>query len=1213
MDGNSPSRFGPRPATPDLRSQRERMMTRLSRLRLRTRFFVPLFLTALSAAWAFQRRDADWTTVPIPETWKRPPKVRPAEGSRSGRDGYAWYRCAVEVPADWGGRSLALFVEPLDDARAAFVNGRQVGAAGTFPPNYRSGLGEPGRYAIPEGVTEPGGRNVIAVRVYYNDGRSNFGVAAPSIFDAENHKAIKMEGPWEYRPGDDPDWALGPVASAEAVYDQVDRFEDLEAYLKRRAGDTDSLTPREARDAFEAADDLKVDLVLSETEIAQPLQVSFDERGRLWVVEYRQYPDPAGLTMVSRDKYLRTVYDKTPEPPPHGEPGRDRISIHEDRDGDGVYEHHQIFVDGLNLATAAARGRGGVFVLNPPYLLFYEDRDGDDRPDGDPEVRLKGFGLEDTHSICSNLVWGPDGWLYASQGSTVSGDVRRPDQPEEEAVHSMGQHIWRYHPETRRYEIFAEGGGNTFGVEIDRLGRVFSGHNGGDTRGFHYVQGGYYQKGFSKHGGLSNPYSFGYFPAMKHHQVPRFTHTFLIYEGAALPERYHGRLFGVEPLQGQVVVSAVEPDGSTLQTRDLHRPLTTEDPWFRPVDIKHGPDGAVYIADFYEQRIDHSSHYAGRIDRTNGRVYRLSDGSRPTDAWPWDRAPRPPFDLAALSGDELIDLLDHPNRWFRRMALRVLGDRKDESLIPPLVEILESKYVGQRSLESLWALNLCGGFDDARARELLDHPDPWVRLWSVRLSGDDREVSDRLAERLERLTLEETVAEVRGQLASTARRLPVDQALPIIRALTNHDEDRDDPHIPLLLWWAVEAKVDEAPEAGLALGDDPGYWERPLVREALRDRLMARFARAGSRADMLHAAALLERAPTNEHARRLVERFEQAVSGRSLTGLPDRLVQAIAQSGGASVGLRLRQGDPQALDEAIKLISDDSTSEDERIALIQTMGEIRAEEAVPILIERAQSDPSAAVRAAALAALRPFDRAEIAEAVLAMIDAPTPDDVFEAALGLLVSRASWTLRLLEAVEDGRLPADRIPAETVRKMLRHDDARIAKAVRNHWGELTGATTEEMRAQMRELGEMLTVASGNPYVGKSLYQQTCGKCHRLFDEGGDIGPDLTSYQRDDLDALLLAIVNPSAEIREGFETYVALLEDGRIASGFLVDQDDHILVLRDADGRNQLLPRDEIEAVRQVPESVMPAGLLDGLGPQEIRDLFAYLRGSQPLND
>ena len=217
-------------------------------------------------------------------------------------------------------------------------------------------------------------------------------------------------------------------------------------------------------------------------------------------------------------------------------------------------------------------------------------------PDGDPEVHLQGFGLEDTHSVVNSLCWGPDGWLYAAQGSTVTGHVTRPGlDAGKEPRHSMGQLIWRYHPETRRYEVFAEGGGNAFGVEIDAKGRIYSGHNGGDTRGFHYVQGGYYQKGFNKHGPLSNPYAFGYFPAMKHNRVPRFTHTFVIYEADALPQSYRGLLFGVAPLLNHVVMSRVLPDGSSFQTHDVGLAVSSRDPWFRPVDIKLGPDGCALL------------------------------------------------------------------------------------------------------------------------------------------------------------------------------------------------------------------------------------------------------------------------------------------------------------------------------------------------------------------------------------------------------------------------------------------------------------------------------------------------------------------------------------------------------------------------------------------------------------------------------------------
>ena len=427
-------------------------------------------------------------------------------------------------------------------------------------------------------------------------------------------------------------WALDrpPSAKAETKADQHQsphrgqRRRRAPLLIEARA----RVSPRAALASFKVPDDLQLELVLAEPIVRQPVSISFDERGRLWVVQYLQYPYPAGLKMVSHDGVWRAVYDKVPPPPPHHFRGKDKITIHEDTDGDGVFDRHKTFVDGLNIATSVARGRGGVWVLNPPYLLFYPDRDNDDVPDGDPEVHLQGFGLEDTHSVVNSLQWGPDGWLYAAQGSTVTGHVTRPGlDAGKEPVHSMGQLIWRYHPETRRYEVFAEGGGNAFGVEIDAKGRIYSGHNGGDTRGFHYVQGGYYQKGFNKHGPLSNPYSFGYFPAMKHNRVPRFTHTFVIYEADALPERYRGLLFGVAPLLNHVVMSQVRPDGSSVQTQDIGLAVSTDDSWFRPVDIKLGPDGALYIADWYDRQINHYRNHEGQID--TGRWANLpAQGSR---------------------------------------------------------------------------------------------------------------------------------------------------------------------------------------------------------------------------------------------------------------------------------------------------------------------------------------------------------------------------------------------------------------------------------------------------------------------------------------------------------------------------------------------------------------------------------------------------------
>ncbi len=1140
-----------------------------------------------------------WHMVPVPDSWKRQ-----LGGALATKDGYAWYRCFVRVPAEWKGQKIELNVEPVDDARQTFINGQQVGATGTFPPQFRSGLGEKSRFRIPDEALRFGKINLIAVRTYMKDARSNFLVAAPILLSGK--RAIRTEGSWQYRPGDNKDWATSDIPKtladdAPAFFTKVDQVKNIELYLRRRKGDTDPLAPAEAIKSFQVSKDLRWEQVLAEPLIGQPLFINWDERGRLWVLNYKQYPDPAGLKMVSRDKYLRAVYDKVPLPPPHGVRGRDKITIHEDTDGDGQFDKHKTFVDGLNIASSFARGRGGVFVLNPPYLLFYPDHNDDDIPDSDPIVLLEGFGLEDSHSVANSLRWGPDGWLYACQGSTTTGHIKRPGI-DKEPTHSMGQLIWRYHPETRQYEIFAEGGGNTFGVEIDSQGRIFSGTNGGNARGFHYVQGAYERKGFSKHGALSNPYAFGYFPTMKHHSVPRFTHNFIIYDGNTLPEKFHGRLFGIEPLQGQLVQSDIRPDTTTFQTRDIDRPVKCTDQWFRPVDIKVGPDGAIYVCDMYEQRIDHSSHYAGRVTPDTGRVYRLTGPTPPKQV---------AFDYGKLPTQSLVALLTHPNKWHRQTAQRLLADRRDRSALPALRQLLR-KHDGQIALEALWALNLSRGMTDDAALEQLDHEDQYVRLWTVRLLGDRKTVSARVGAKLIALAAREPYAEVRSQLGSSARRLPVEICLPVIRNLLTHDEDMKDLHIPLVLWWAIEAKAGGNHDQVVAMFRDKTLWDRPLVKTHMLDRIIRRYALAGSRQDLLACAGLLQLAPSREHQQTLIKGFETAFAGRSLANLPDELIAAIKTAGGGSVTLQLRQGLPEATRTALQTISTPNADKAQRLAFIRIFGEVTNPAAVPVLQQVVSKDKSEQLRRAALLSMQSYPDAGIGNRVITLHNT-LPEPLRESAQSLLVSRRDWASQFLAAIDSGAIDKQAVPVEIQRKLLLHNNKDINNLVRKHFGQVSGATTQQMQKRIEELNDMLVTAkgAGNPYSGKVLYRQTCGKCHTLFTEGGKIGPDLTGFKRDDIRGILMNVINPSAEIRKGFENYTVLTESGRIVTGFIADQDNQVVVVRGVNGQNIVVPRDDIDEMVANPKSVMPDGLLDKLSNEQIKHLFAFLRITQPL--
>src|SRR3954449_11905047 len=291
--------------------------------------------------------------------------------------------------------------------------------------------------------------------------------------------------------------------------------------------------PEEAARRMVVPKGFHVELFASEPMVRQPLTIQFDERGRAWVIEYLQYPVPAGLKPVTVDQYLRTEYDKVPEPPPRGVRGADRIKILEDTDGDGKADKETVFVEGLNLASGLAVGHGGVFVGQAPYLLFYPDKDHDDKPDGDPEVLLSGFGLQDAHATVNSLAWGPDGWLYGAQGSTVTARIRGVE---------FQQGIWRYHPRTHAFELFAEGGGNTWGLDFDAAGNAFASSNGGYIT-FHMEQGGYYVKGFAKHGPLHNPHAYGYFGPIAYEGAKQGGHVTpggIIYHGDAYPAQFRG-------------------------------------------------------------------------------------------------------------------------------------------------------------------------------------------------------------------------------------------------------------------------------------------------------------------------------------------------------------------------------------------------------------------------------------------------------------------------------------------------------------------------------------------------------------------------------------------------------------------------------------------------------------------------------------------------
>ena len=576
------------------------------------------------------------------------------------------------------------------------------------------------------------------------------------------------------------------------------------------------------RRAFKPLAGLTVELVASEPAIRQPVDLHFDDRGRLWVVQYLQYPFPAGLNITSYDQYLRARYNGVPAAPPNHVRGADKITVLEDKNGDGTFESHKDVITGLNITTSVLTGRGGVWVMNPPYLLFYRDATGDGLPDGDPEVRLAGFGLEDTHSLANSLTWGPDGWLYGVHGSTSTGRVR--------GISFLGQAVWRYHPERDAFELFAEGGGNPWTLSFDSKGRAFSGDNGGNSRGFHWVQGGRYEKNWPKHGPFTRPHSYGFISNMDHQgDAARFAMTGVVYEDGKLPG-YEGQLISGMALTSRIQATRFVVDGATFRTVDTETLVTTTDRSFRPVDMAVGPDGAIYIADWCDIRMDHTDP-RDTWDKSCGRIWRLRTA---------DYKPVAPFNLAGRSSEELVQLLGDTRKWYREHARRLLGERRDRSVLQRL-EGLARNGRGQRALEAMWAMQQIGGLANGAVSELLSHPDAPVRAWTVRLIDAAAPIAP-LQQKLVAVARTEPDAEVRSELANLAGRLDTNAALAVLHELIRRQEDLADKHVPLRIWWSLERKITGDADAVLSWLEKAELWQAPLFTGHIAGRIARRLA-----------------------------------------------------------------------------------------------------------------------------------------------------------------------------------------------------------------------------------------------------------------------------------------------------------------------------------------------------------------------------------
>ncbi len=985
---------------------------------------------------------------------------------------------------------------------------------------------------------------------------------------------------------------------------------------------TQGYPPTEAAGKMSLADDLDVSLVASEPQVRQPVAIEFDDRGRLWVVQYIQYPNPADLKRVAVDRYSRTKYDRLPEPPPYGPKGGDKVTILIDDDGDGVAESSKDFVSGLNLASGLAFGYDGVFVLQTPYLLFYPDKDHDDVPDSDPEVCLTGFGMEDAHSVANSLTWGPDGWLYGLQGSTVTAHIRGIE---------FQQGVWRYHPRTKEFELFCEGGGNMWGLDYDQDGQLLASTNYGPYLMIHAMQGAYYWKSFGKHGDLHNPYTYGYFDHVTHNDA-KGGHVATggqIYQGGALPERFNNTFIDGNLLSHFLQWSRLTPKGSTFESTLEGTFADSNDTWFAPSDVTTGPDGAIYVCDWHDARMAHPDPDA-TWDRTNGRVYRIAPKNHPAEA---------PFDLRDYDNAALIELLSHKNAWFARRARVLLASRQDQSVLPALAAKISQSENRREALESLWTHFAVGGFSDGELSALLKHEDPMFRFWAVRLIADHGTVAQEAVYALAALARSESDVRVLAQLAATAKRLAPEQTLRVVDAVLENATEDSDTFLPLLLWWAIEPNSADAARQDGPLLSNPS----PLVANALRPRLVRRLVAEGNPAwddacalvltrpyDVAQVDTLLEhvaqglddRAGRQGSTMRGVlydtysetatdEPAEEHVAAPLSPELREALVARWEEQPANPVRLALgtRLEHPPALALARKTMGDSGTDENLRIALIAPLARATGADMVPELLALVTKDGPDKIRLEALNALRRFD-APIIGSTLTDAYTTLPPTLLVNTRQLLFSRADWTRDLLNLVDTKALDADAIPVFELRRVAQHKDEELDALVQAHWGNVGGGTPEALLAEMRRLNNDLRAQPGDPKAGSLIFTANCAQCHTLFGEGHSVAPDLTQSNRMDTDYLLVSLVNPNLVVRKEYVQFAVETKDGGFYNGIVSERSPGSVTLLNANEEKTTIATGDIAEIREAGISLMPEGLIAPLTPDELRNLFAYLQSEEP---
>jgi putative membrane-bound dehydrogenase-like protein len=921
----------------------------------------------------------------------------------------------------------------------------------------------------------------------------------------------------------------------------------------------------------------------AEPDVVQPISFCIDARGRVWVAEALNYGQ-------------------------WKETGNDRITILEDSDGDGKADLRSVFYEGFNYITGLEVGLGGVWVISPPRLYFVPDFNNDDRPDGPPQVVLDGFGYKESrHNLVNGFTWGPDGWLYGGHGRTSPSDVGLPGTPANQRVHCDGG-VYRIHPTKRIFENFADGTTNPWGVDFNDFGDCFV-SNCVTPHLYHMIPGGHYEPWRNR---PSSRYAYERLPTIADHlHYPEgdlravlgkpdtlamgggHAHCgTLIYLGDGFPAQYRNTALMCNVHGRRINNDIVKPKGSGYVASHGKDFMISADPWFMGVTLRTGPDGSIFVSDWSDTGECHTYH----PHTTTGRIYKISYGKRQPQR----------VDLSKLTDDELVQLQLHKNDWYVQQARRILQHRAlgrptlaNANLQRQLVVILRTHPDPTRRLRALWALQATELLPTELLRERLADKNEYVLAWIVRF----------LAERgvaVGELTRHSSPV-VRLALASALQRLPAELRWSIAEPLVKHADDAQDANLPLMYWYGLEPLVPTDPTRAIQLATEARI---PLIRRFIARRVTDDVLEQGPSRDLTHLVTVLCQVEQDVQ-RDLLTGTLEALRGRKTMSMPKgwpNIYAQLRESNDQTIRHQARAialifGDAQAVADLKAIARNSSATATERIASIEALIDHHPTDLASLLHELLDEK---AVRQTAIRGLATVPHPATPEKLLSLYPRLTKQEQAD-VIATLSTRKEFARALLNAVEKAVVPRSDVSAFAARQIYSLNDAALTNRLRAVWGEIRETDTDK-RQTIARYQQLLTpsyLRTANLENGKAIFANTCQQCHKLRGEGGSIGPDLTGSNRSNLEYLLNNLVDPSAEVSRDYRMSIIRTVDERVITGIVVERSPTRVVVQTATDRLTLSTED-VASVNDSTVSMMPAGLLDNLTKEHLRDLIAYLQ-------